>query len=160
MFVQLVHLAKRFFGSLSRREPSALDTAWAQGALQSGEADLWQRMSAADRRHAIGVARQVVILLGSEVERSAVAAALLHDVGKVDSDLGSFARALATVLDRRTGDSRFARYRRHDEIGARLLQEAGSDPLTVAWAREHHLTPERWTVPSEISAALKSADDD
>jgi predicted HD phosphohydrolase len=89
-----------------------------------------------------------------------VAAALLHDVGKVDADLGTWARALATVVDRRTGDGRFARYRRHDEIGATLLVAAGADALTVAWAREHHLPPSRWTVPRPLADALKAADDD
>jgi hypothetical protein len=55
---------------------------------------------------------------------------------------------------------RAGRYLCHDEIGAGLLADAGSDGLTVAWAREHHLAPERWTVPAEIARALKAADDD
>jgi hypothetical protein len=55
---------------------------------------------------------------------------------------------------------RVGRYLCHDEIGAGLLAAAGSDGLTVAWAREHHLAPERWTVPAEIARALKAADDD
>ncbi len=158
--MQIVHLAKRFFGSLSRREPVAADTAWAEGLLRPGEVVLWHRMAPADRRHAIGVARQVITLLGSDVECPVLAAALLHDVGKVDSNLGSVARALATVLNRRSGDGKFARYRRHDEIGACLLLAAGSDPVTVAWAREHHLSAHQWTLRAEVSAALKSADDD
>jgi len=37
---------------------------------------------------------------------------------------------------------------------------AGSAPLTVAWAAEHHLPPEDWTVPATIGRALKDADDD
>lgn len=158
--MHIAHLSRRFFGSLSRTEPSSVDTAWATGCLYPGEVALWGRMSVADRRHALGVARQVVILLGPDVKRDVVAAALLHDVGKVDSNLGSLARAMATVLDRRAGNSRYARYRRHDEIGARMLQEAGSDPLTVTWAREHHMAPYRWTLPPEVTGALKSADDD
>lgn len=125
-----------------------------------GEQALWARMSVADRRHAVGVARDVADMLGAEASRPVLAAALLHDVGKVDSNLGTFTRVLATVLNRRHGNSRIARYRRHDEIGATLLASAGSDLLTVAWAREHHLPRERWTLPSAVSAALKAADDD
>jgi hypothetical protein len=30
----------------------------------------------------------------------------------------------------------------------------------VAWAREHHLDPSRWTVPIDVGRALKDADDD
>ena len=55
---------------------------------------------------------------------------------------------------------RVGRYLCHDEIGAELLGEVDSDALTIAWAREHHLPPERWTVGAEVGAALKAADDD
>jgi hypothetical protein len=158
--VQIVHLAKRFFGSLSQREPSAADTAWVTTVLLSGEQALWARMSVADRRHAAGVGREVERLLGGDASRPVLAAALLHDVGKVDSNLGTFTRALATVVNRRSGSSRWARYRRHDEIGAAMLAAAGSDALTMTWAREHHMPPEQWSLPSHLTAALKAADDD
>ena len=41
-----------------------------------------------------------------------------------------------------------------------MLTVAGSDALTVAWAREHHLPPEQWTVERHLADALKAADDD
>ena len=119
--------------------------------LLPGERALWGRMSGADRRHAVGVARQV----GRD---DLAAAALLHDVGKIESRLGTLARVAATVVGPRT--RRFAMYRDHPAIGARLLQEAGSAGLTVAWAAEHHLPRERWTVPQEVADVLKAADDD
>ena len=34
------------------------------------------------------------------------------------------------------------------------------NPLTVAWAREHHRPPDQWTVPAAVGAVLKAADDD
>jgi hypothetical protein len=156
----VLHLAKRFFGSLSSAQPSEEDAAWAEAQLLPGEILLWRRMSAPDRRHAIDVACRTGRLLQAETTRPVLAAALLHDMGKIDSNLGTFSRAVATVVNVRTGESRFARYRRHDEIGARLLTEAGSDALTVAWTREHHLNPTRWTVPRRLADALKEADDD
>jgi hypothetical protein len=156
----VLHLVGRFFGSLSRRAPEAADTGWAEANLLEGERSLWRRMSAADRRHAIGVARETSALLGARAERPVLAAALLHDVGKIDSDLGSIARAVATVVNVREGDSRFARYRRHDQIGAALLHDAASHPLTIAWTREHHLAPQQWTIDRTIADALKAADDD
>lgn len=153
--------------------PAAADDAWAVGWLVPGEVALWRRMSGADRRHAVGVARRTVDELGESATRPVVAAALLHDVGKVESGFGPWRRAIATVVgfvaghDRaerwRTGReplARVGRYLCHDAIGADLLTAAGSDPLTVTWAREHHLPPERWTVPAAIGAALKLADDD
>jgi hypothetical protein len=133
------HLARRFVGSLSTRPPSVADERWVVDQLVDGEVELWRQMSNPDRRHAVGVARDVVTVLGAAARRDVVVAALLHDVGKIDSGLGTFARVAATLVNRRDGDGRFARYRRHDEIGAQLLANAGSAPLTIAWAREHHL---------------------
>ena len=119
--------------------------------------------------------------------RDVVAAALLHDVGKVKPALGTWARAGVTfaamgtgrertgplVENHRRGDSptrrrarraswrsRIGLYLRHDAVGAELLSEAGSDPLTVAWAGEHHRPPQRWSVDARLGAALKLADDD
>jgi hypothetical protein len=152
----IAHLAKRFFGSLRRGAPA--DEAWALEQLGPGERQLWVRMSDADRRHAVDVAHRVGVQ-----PRPVLAAALLHDVGKVESGLGTFGRVGATVLgalSRTRWKGSVGAYLRHDEIGAALLADAGADPLTVAWAREHHLPAAQWTVPYDIGVALKAADDD
>lgn len=166
------HLALRFFGALDPRGPAPAEEAWATGWLLPGEGELWRRMSGPDRRHAAGVARDVVARLGAEggppPGREVMAAALLHDVGKVESGLGTFARVGVTLAaiglgrDRLAGrgGSRLGAYLTHDRIGADLLRSAGSDPLTVAWAGEHHLPPERWTLDRRLADALKAADGD
>ena len=52
-------------------------------------------------------------------------------------------------------------YLQHDQIGGDLLELAGSDPLTVAWAREHHRPDVGVDGRRRASAAaLKAADDD
>ena len=153
--MKLLHLARRFFGSLRPGGPSPADEAWAQAQLSPGEQALWARMSDPDRRHAVGVARAVPVELAP--------AALLHDVGKVVSGFGTFARSGATVLGwlgRERWHGRVGDYLRHDALGAQLLRDAGASDLTVAWAAEHHLPPDRWTVPPEAGAVLKAADDD
>jgi putative nucleotidyltransferase with HDIG domain len=160
----LIHLAKRFFGSLWPGGPPPADEAWVSSILRPGEVDLWRRMSGADRRHAVGVARAV----GSD-DRTVTAAALLHDVGKIDAGIGTFRRAAVTAATLVVGRERVvrarpggtaSRYLRHDEIGAGLLRDAGADELTVTWAREHHLPEKSWTVPADIGRRLKAADDD
>ncbi|MBV9661527.1 MAG: hypothetical protein JO337_10250 [Acidimicrobiales bacterium] len=154
-------------------------------------------MPGPDRRHAAGVARGAAALLGfdpdlegthtscadgSRPPRAVMASALLHDVGKVESGLGTFSRVAVTaaalvmgrerLVARRSGNgrpsgtrapgwrTRYRDYLVHDRIGARLLREAGSDEMTVAWAAEHHLAPSRWTVAHGVAAALKAADGD
>ena len=159
-----VHLARRFAGALRPGGPGRADEEWVATILSEAELGLWRRMSGADRRHAVGVARRAREALGPErATRPVLAAALLHDVGKVASGLGTFGRVAATLLDMagiRPAPPRLERYLAHDRLGGDLLQKAGSDPLTVAWAREHHRPPERWSVPATTGLALKGADDD
>ncbi len=164
---RLTHLASRFAGSLWPAGPSAADDAWATHHLGPGEVLLWRRMKGFDRRHAVGVARRVSVTLGSQADAPLMAAALLHDVGKVESNLGVFGRVVATVRaatmgaqKAAAGSGRMARYTHHPLIGAELLRDAGADPLTVAWAAQHHLPPTQWTLPEHVAAALKDADDD
>ena len=171
--MRLVHLSRRFFGSLRPGGPPPEDDAWARSQMRPGERDLWDLMSNQDRRHAVGVARRVERALGNEASRPILAAALLHDVGKIDAGLGTYGRVLATISGSIAGvptaaqwtESRgFTRkvglYLRHPEIGAERLALAGSDELTVTWTREHHWPETSWTLPHHIATALKEADDD
>lgn len=168
-----VHLAGRFFGSLWPGPPRAADDAWARSQLLPGEVDLWNRMCNQDRRHSVGVARRTIDLLGGEADRPVVAAALLHDVGKIQSNLGTFHRVVATLsaslAGRETAElwvrtsgitRRIGLYLTHPAIGGDLLEMAGSDELTHTWAREHHLPEAQWTLPAQITAALNEADND
>ena len=174
------HLSERFFVALLPIGPAPADESWALDHLLVGEQQLWRRMSGPDRRHAVGVARDSIRLLGPDrSQREIVAAALLHDVGKVESSFGTFARVWITfaaiffgrsrVLHWAGGASHEGRpslrarvglYLTHDRLGAHLLEVAGSEELTVSWAAEHHLAPELWTVDAGIGAALKEADGD
>jgi len=123
------HLARRFITSLSLREPPEVDTEWVRSQLLPGEAALWQQMSVQDRRHAILVARRFVALV-DQPGREQVAGALLHDVGKQASGLGTFARVAATLVGPR-GD-RFRKYHDHQALGAAMAGDAGSTAVTVA----------------------------
>lgn len=169
----LLHLVTRFFGSLSPLPLSAEDDVWVRRHLNDGEQALWRQMSRADRKHAAGVARGVAELLGDQATRPVLAAAALHDVGKLDAGLGTVGRALATILHGLAGRERVrswrprngfrrrcALYLDHPRLGGDRLALAEADPLTVAWAREHHRPTEDWTVPRHLADALKAADDD
>ncbi|WP_426572899.1 HD domain-containing protein [Aquihabitans sp. McL0605] len=167
------HLVKRYFGSILPIGPSKADSAWVAAELLPSELEIWDKMSAQDRRHAAGVARRVERALGDEATRPVIAAALLHDCGKSVAHLGTTGRVIATLSAKVAGRDmatawsetrgftrRVGLYLEHPRLGADLLGLAGSAPLTVAWAAEHHLPPEDWTVPAEIGKVLKDADDD
>jgi hypothetical protein len=160
----IAHLSRRFVGSVSRRPVAVDDELWALSFLGGGERALWHRMNRADRRHAVVVGRRFAAERGGDVDRATVrpvmAAALLHDVGKVDGGLGTFGRVGATVWIRvagrdrvQRGDGRIARYARHEPLGAELLVAAGSDPITVA------LVGGTADAPADVLAALHAADD-
>lgn len=122
------HLTRRFLGALSRAEPSNLDVEWVRSHLLEGELGLWRTMPAHDRRHSIEVARRYQSASDVEATRDEIAAALLHDVGKVASGLGVFGRVVATIVGAK--GSRFAEYHDHERIGADMCRRAGSSRLT------------------------------
>ena len=162
------HLIKRFFGSLAPKRLSEDEAAWVARHLEPAEAELWGRMGRADRRHAVVVGRRVeAALAGSgEATRPVMAAALLHDVGKVESGLGTYGRVMATLSARVAGRDmaeawsqtqgmtrRIGLYLRHEELGADLLRLAGSDERTVALVAT-------WSTPTTpLGERLKAADD-
>jgi hypothetical protein len=171
--VRVGHLVSRFFGSLWPGGPGRDAEAWVATQLTDGELELWRQLRSSDRRHAHGVARRVERALGHEATRPVLAAALLHDVGKLDSRLGTYGRVVATlsgaVAGRETAHAwvtrdgftrRVGLYLLHPAIGGDMLELAGSDALTVAWARQHHLPEDEWTVPLEVGRVLKASDDD
>lgn len=130
-------------------------------------------MSNPDRRHAVAVARRVDIALAGEASDPILAAALLHDVGKVASHLRTYGRVVATLSAKVAGHDmavawsetrgftrRVGLYLEHPRLGGDMLALAEADPLTVAWTREHHSPEQQWTVPLDIGRTLRAADDD
>lgn len=126
------HLAARFFTSLSPAPPPVDDEVWVDRHLLPGERTLWVRLSNQDRRHSIAVARRFAEARPG-ASRAEIAGAILHDVGKIECELGTFGRVAATVVGPRT--PRFTTYYRHEVIGARMAAATGSDPVTVALIR-------------------------
>ena len=124
--------------------------------LNHSEAQLYRRMSAADRSHAVRSAQCPML-----VDNAQRVAAALHDVGKTQSEMGVMARVGATLAGavfpgRLRG--RWADYLDHPRLGAAMLREAESADLTVLWAAEHHLPLGRSSLPPEVAVALAAAD--
>ena len=129
----VLHLVKRFFGSLSKREISEVDHEWVASILSVNEMELWSWQMLVDQAHSVQIARRFVVLM-PDAAREEIAAALSHDVGKSVARLGVFARVVATVLPDRVAriNHRFAAYRGHEKIGAEMLRAVGSSEVTVA----------------------------
>jgi len=172
---RLRHLASRFLGSVRARPLSAADAAWVRSVLTAEDLEVWERLGPADRTEsvAVGLEAQRLIAAFHPGASAWIAAALLHDVGKVETGLGSVRRSLATVVAGVVGHERarawhtgvgwrgrVGRYVAHDDLGGALLTAAGAQPEAAYWAEVHH-RPERWdavTIPDEICRALAQAD--
>jgi hypothetical protein len=140
------HLLRRWVLALPTAPPPPADEAWVDQWLLPGERALWTRLVNHDRRHAIAVARRFRAARPG-APRDEMAAALLHDVGKLQSGLGVHGRVVATVVGPR--GERFRSYHDHEAVGAALLAEVGSSDSTIAMVRGE----------GPAAAALRRADD-
>jgi hypothetical protein len=172
------HLARRFFGALWPGRPDPSDVAWVATVLNERELAVWQRMPNHDRRHSIRVARDVESMLANTEytdDPRWTEAALLHDIGKLDSGLGVFGRVLATLAGAAAGHDmaepwsnkrgvtrRFGLYLRHPELGATRIRMCDGSREAALWA-EAHQDPDLWSTtgfPRVVIDALVTADDD
>lgn len=172
------HLARRFFGALWPGKPDPDDVAWVATVLNERELAVWARMPNHDRRHSIRVARDVEAMLANTEYASNprwAEAALLHDIGKLDSDLGVFGRVLATLAGAAAGHDmaepwsqkrgvtrRFGLYLLHPELGASRIRMCDGSREAALWA-EAHQDPDLWPttgLPQVVIDALATADDD
>lgn len=149
----LRHLGRRLWGSWRATPLNEKELAWVRTFLRDGEFTVWISMAWRDQRHAFQVAQRFVTLttkfspsLDSTLDRDAMAAALLHDVGKATTPLSTGQRVVATLVGGRT--QRFRSYLDHEAVGYELCRQVGStdttldllagrgDPLLVALLRQ------------------------
>jgi hypothetical protein len=176
--MKVAHLSGRFVRALWPGPPRADDLAWVESVLTPAGVVQFRRQPNHDQRHAVGVARDVERRLhGTEYADDPrwISAALLHDIGKLDSRLGVYGRVVATVSGAVLGrdhaeawseTSRFTRrgglYLRHTELGGDRIRLAGEPEEAARWSAAHH-DPEQWPqlpIPEPVIAALDAADND
>ena len=125
----LKHLLARFFGSLSRGTPTVADLAEVAAILLNVENELWQKLPPMDQRHSIAVMRRFLERRPGATQPE-LRASLLHDIGKMQSNLGVLGRVVATLVGRR--GERFTAYHNHELIGSQRLRNINSDLVTVS----------------------------
>lgn len=143
----LFHLVKRFNSSWSRKDVTEDELGMVRSVLTASEFNLWNQFSIADRRHSVEVAQRFAVLLPGAT-REQRAGVLLHDIGKIQSNLSTLMRVCATLVGPRT--KRFRLYHQHEEIGITMLRHAGSHADVIAVLNQ--------TCNTEVAAAFRSAD--
>jgi putative nucleotidyltransferase with HDIG domain len=132
---------------LARSEVTEAELSMVRSTLSASECELWLQFSKADRRHSVLVAERFTALR-PDASRNEIAGVLLHDIGKIRSDLSTLQRVAATIVGPRT--KRFALYHQHEEIGAEMLRNAGSDGEVIAIVNQ--------TCNEDVAAAFRAAD--
>jgi hypothetical protein len=174
---RLANLLRRQVAVLSRLRASPADHAWAKAVLEPKELDLWQRLSAHDQYHSLEVARGVERRLAGTPyagDGRWLAAALLHDIGKVLAGLSLPERIVATLLGKVIAVStarhwaqaghgtkrRFGLYLTHGPAGAEWIRSAGGRDEVAAWTEAHQNLPcpEVLGVPEPVARALSESD--
>jgi len=143
----LFHLVKRFTSSWSRKDVTEDELGVVRSVLTASEFNLWNQFSIADRRHSVEVAQRFAVLLPG-ASREQRAGVLLHDIGKIQSNLSTLMRVGATLVGPRT--KRFRLYHQHEEIGITMLRHAGSHADVIAVLNQ--------TCNAEVASAFRSAD--
>lgn len=120
------------------------------------------RQSRVDQVHATRVAARLIAR--GWADRDLIAAALLHDVGKIDAKLTLIDRVLWVILNRfvpsavpivtRWVGPRWSVLSRHQQIGAAMTRRAGASPIVCALIEGDPESSRR-----DLAAALAWADD-
>lgn len=122
------------------------DDDWASGRLTAAQRGLYLRLPAQERAHGVEVARRL-LTHAPDASADLVAAALLHDVGKLGTPQFVLWRVLTHLLPladlpsqprlRGLAGARQAR-RHHPEYGAALIRAAGAGTKVAALVAAHH----------------------
>lgn len=124
----IMHLIRRFARSIGDQRVTEKQLQWVSVVLNQIELALWVQMSNPDQRHSVYVGERFVARMPHATQQE-VAGVLLHDIGKIKSQLNTFERVVATIVGPRS-ERRYS-YHDHERIGIELLTQAGSTAVTI-----------------------------
>lgn len=138
-----------------------VDHAYVGAHLSPALHALFRRMPRAEQLHGIDIARQLAAQ--DHRDPDLIAAALLHDVGKIVAPPRLWERVIVVLVEHAAPTFAafcplrgFVARRRHPEWGAHLAARAGASPRTSDLIRRHHAPPG----PDAQLAALQAVDED
>ena len=124
-----LHLVKRALFSIGNASVSSTDQQWISNTLNGRELALWQQFTNPDKRHSVMVARRFIAEVPN-ASRKHLAGVMLHDIGKIKSNLSTLMRVIATLVGSR--GQRFTAYHNHEKVGVQLLREINSEAETIS----------------------------
>ena len=173
MFPRLAYRARQFWNALLSPEKHVPSQAILP-YLTTAQLILFRQMQPSEQAHANQVFQHLVA--AGESDSDLLAAALLHDVGKILSPLSIIDRVIIVLgkrlfpkAARRWGDGTPHGIRRpfvvsacHAEWGADLVEQSGASRRTVELIRSHQNKPlpDPASRAERLLAALQAADDE
>jgi hypothetical protein len=147
-------LARRLAAAVFGVRGDPAGDAWAKSVLTPAEYGLWTRLSPYDRSHAVDTARRTRRRLARTAyggDTLWLGAALMHDVGKAQSNLSTLERVIATLASKTVGVAtarewagaatgkrrRIGSYLIHGELGANMIRAAGGREEVAVWTEIH-----------------------
>ena len=170
-------LAKRLIGTFHRAPLEAAELEWVRSLLTREEFDLWLKLSPHDQRHSVRVAQAVRRRLAATQyagDLRWLSVAIMHDIGKLESNLAMHERMLAAAAGRivklstarrwassaRGLTRRVGKYLIHGALGSEMILSAGGREETALWSSVHQgdgLAAEPM-IPLPVIKALVDAD--
>lgn len=147
-------LARRLIDTFRGAPISADEETWVKSLLKQEEFDLWSRLSPYDRNHSVRVARGVQCRLAATqyaADAAWLSVAVMHDIGKLESNLAPHERMLAAAVGRcvklstatrwasspRGLTQRIGKYLIHGTLGSELILAAGGREEIALWCSVH-----------------------
>lgn len=171
MRMGVLYRLSQFWQNVTARPLTQPEIEEVSADLTPGELALFRQMSVSDQQHALRVCR--LLRNCGMMDSDLLAAALLHDVGKVRVKLTAWDRTLA-VLGEKIAPVRVAEWgqgegtgwkrtfvvrKQHAAWGAALAAEAGSSPSVVDLILQHQdLSPVNGRLRDERLVLLQWAD--
>lgn len=128
-----MHLIRRLLEFLFARPLTPKEQQQVRNLLEPELAGVFFAQRPEDQRHAFGVLERV------GESRELAEAALLHDVGKIHSDLGALSRSMATLWGGLglSASGSWSSYLNHGPLGGEMLRELHATDLAVAFSEFH-----------------------
>ena len=147
-------LAKRLIDTFQPARLAAAEQEWVRSLLTREEFGLWSKLSPYDQRHSIRVAQGVRRRLAATQHAGDLrwlSVAIMHDIGKLESNLAMNERMLATLAGRtvklstaarwassaRGLTGRVGKYLIHGALGSEMIRSAGGREEIALWSSVH-----------------------
>lgn len=142
----MLYRVKQFLKGL-RPSISQEEVQFIESYLSAGERDLFDKLPYHEKRHAVSTARTIDMQGLCSDRDILIKAALLHDIGKIQSRAGIIKKSILVLTDKffptvscnlSNKLNMFYVYYNHPELGARLLEEINTNSQVVLLVRFHH----------------------